>query len=115
MLVSQGAHTFASANNVPTCDGTALIAPRCIVEWEYWKKMDAGLPPCTPAKDPGGKMLMQDTVGAIALDPNGKLAAGVSRCAIVLACSCTHSTHSGGLLLKHPGRIGEVNESRDCL
>ena len=53
-------------------------------------------------------MPMQDTVGAVSWDAKGKLAAGVSRSAISLTYHCTHFVCSGGLLLKHPGRIGEV-------
>ena len=51
---------------------------------------------------------MQDTVGAISWDSRGNLASGVSRFAIALASSHAHLAHSGGLLLKYPGRIGEV-------
>lgn len=110
MLVSQGAHTFATSNEVPTCDLAALVAPRCISEWEHWKKILVDLPSSTPQKYLDVETPMQDTVGAISLDSNGKLAAGVSRFAISLACSCTHLVRSGGLLLKYPGRIGEVRK-----
>jgi len=111
MLVSQGARTFATSNGVPTCDLAALVAPRCISEWEHWKKILVDLPPSTPQKYLDVETPMQDTVGAISWDSNGKLAAGVSRSAFSLARSCTHLVGSGGLLLKYPGRIGEV---RNC-
>lgn len=116
MLVSQGARTFAASNGVSTCDFAALVAPRCISEWEHWKKTLVDLPSSTPQEDPSEANPIQDTVGAISWDSNGKLAAGVSRFATDLACSRTHShlVHSGGLLLKYPGRIGEVRKLYVC-
>ena len=113
MLVSQGARTFAASSDVPTCDPAALVTPRCVSEWEHWKKMLDDPPPSIPRQDLGAEMPMQDTVGAISWDLNGRLAAGVSRFVIALTCSCTHLVHSGGLLLKYPGRIGEVRERYD--
>lgn len=110
MLVSQGAHTFAASNDVPICDTTALVAPRCIAEWKNWKKILTDLSPRTSTKDLVAGMPLQDTVGAISCDLNGKLAAGVSRFVVFVTRSCAHSVHSGGLLLKHPGRIGEVRK-----
>ena len=110
MLVSQGARTFAASNGIPTCDFTALIAPRCISEWEHWNRTLVDLPSPTPQKDLNKAKPMQDTVGAISWDSNGKLAAGVSRFVTALACSHIHLVHSGGLLLKYPGRIGEVRK-----
>lgn len=114
MLVSQGARAFAASNDIHTCDFTALVAPRCISEWEHWKKILVDSPSSTPQKDLDVAMPMQDTVGAISWDLNGNLAAGVSRFATGSACSCTHSVHSGGLLLKYPGRIGEVRKLSIC-
>ena len=103
-------------NDVPTCDPAALVSPRCVSEWEYWKKILVDSPPPIP-QDLDGEMptQMQDTVGAISWDLNGKLAAGVSRSVIALACSRTHLVHSGGLLLKYPGRIGEVRNGTAVL
>ena len=110
MLVSQGARRFAASNGVPTCDFATLVAPRCVSEWDHWKKMLSDPPPSIPKQDQGPEIPMQDTVGAISCDSNGGLAAGVSRFALAPARACTHSVHSGGLLLKHPGRIGEVRK-----
>lgn len=110
MLVSQGARTFAASNGVPTCDFAALVAPRCISEWEYWKKTLTDSQISTTQNPLDGEKPMQDTVGAISWDSDGKLAAGVSRFFIRLTCSRIHLFRSGGLLLKYPGRIGEVRK-----
>lgn len=114
MLVSQGAYSFAASNDVPTCDAATLVAPHSIAEWKNWKKVLADAP-STSAKDPAAEMPIQDTVGAVSWDSNGKLAAGVSRFTIVLSSSCTNPVRSGGLLLKCPGRIGEVRKSHGHL
>lgn len=113
MLVSQGARTFAASNDVPTCDPTTLVAPRCASEWAHWNKMLSDILPSIPKQEPDAEMPMQDTVGAISWDSNGKLATGVSRFVIVLVCSCAHLIRSGGLLLKYSGRIGEVRKWYD--
>src|SRR5258708_5227561 len=110
MLVSQGAYTFAASNGVSTCDAETLAAPHCIAEWKNWKKILADSQPSTLAEDLAAEMPIQDTVGAISWDSNGKLAAGVSRFTIVLSRPCAHLIRSGGLLLKYPGRIGEVRQ-----
>jgi taspase (threonine aspartase 1) len=109
MLVAQGARAFAVSNGIPVCDPAALAAPRCIAEWEYWKTF-VGSPPSVQSDDLRAAVPMQDTVGAISWDSNGKLASGVSRFVIPLPTSCAHPSCSGGLLLKHPGRIGEVRK-----
>ena len=90
MLVSQGAHTFAVSNDVPRCDPTVLVAPRCTIEWEYWKKALSDSSSFIPKQDRNVEMPMQDTVGAISWDSNGKLAAGVSRFVIAPACVLSH-------------------------
>ena len=110
MLVSQGARTFAASNGIPTCDPTALAAPHSISEWEHWKKILRDSSSSTTKPDQGAEMPMQDTVGAISWNSNGGLAAGVSRFVLAPLCARTHSVNSGGLLLKYPGRIGEVRK-----
>lgn len=57
---------------------------------------------------------MQDTVGAVAWDAEGNMAAGVSRSAERCSSTFVDTTDvcdSGGLLLKYSGRIGEVRLS----
>ncbi|KAI1794131.1 N-terminal nucleophile aminohydrolase [Ganoderma leucocontextum] len=106
ILVSSGASEFAKSNGLQ-CPSESLISPRARREWVHWNsKLDATRS-CAPSGGPSNSTgqlaspLMQvdglhdrqDTVGAVAWDADGHLAAGVS---------------SGGLLLKLPGRIGEA-------
>ncbi|KAG8213660.1 hypothetical protein J3R82DRAFT_10354 [Butyriboletus roseoflavus] len=73
-----------------------MVAPSAREDWERWMKRydevaladELAAGPMASPRD-----AMQDTVGAIAWDSEGNLAAGVS---------------SGGLLLKYSGRVGEV-------
>ena len=102
-----------------------LVTPRALADWRMWKRRleehlhPASIPVPVPVPVPPTRGLtdVQDTVGAVALDAQGATAAGVSRCVCVirsllvclpsLTCRC-HLVLSGGLLLKWPGRIGEV-------
>ncbi|KAF8332780.1 nucleophile aminohydrolase, partial [Cantharellus anzutake] len=90
MLASQGAVSFAQKTDIRTVSPEELITPRATQNWKTWKwrmeeqRHEMGVP----------EHDVQDTVGAVALDSKGRLAAGVS---------------SGGILLKQPGRIGEEN------
>ncbi|KAM5531577.1 hypothetical protein V8D89_014746 [Ganoderma adspersum] len=106
LLVSSGASEFAKSTGLQ-CLPESLITIRARREWADWKsKLDAarscassgGPPnstgqPATSLIHTDGLHDKQDTVGAVAWDAEGHLAAGVS---------------SGGLLLKLPGRIGEA-------
>lgn len=86
-----------------------IISPRALREWQKWKsRLDH------PAHDDDQESLpqdaMQDTVGAVAWDDEGNLAAGVSRCVLRIALlEESRIVPSGGLLLKYSGRIGEVS------
>ncbi|KAF9051174.1 N-terminal nucleophile aminohydrolase [Hymenopellis radicata] len=90
MLVAHGARQFGESRLDPSCfvDPEALVHPKAFENWTRWKDV---------LRNPSTEITydkMQDTVGAITFrrEPN-EIAAGVS---------------SGGLLLKHPGRIGEA-------
>jgi beta-aspartyl-peptidase (threonine type) len=86
LLVGQGAQRFAQKMGFPTCDLTDLAVPR---EFERWQKLlydrtYSARKSFTHATD---------TVGCVALDQAGHLAAGTS---------------TGGTPNKLPGRVGDV-------
>jgi beta-aspartyl-peptidase (threonine type) len=115
LLVGQGAERFAEAAGVPYCDPAALIVERERKRWEQLHRQgdyqtqdafgarraedrglkieDRGLPPSS-ILDPLSSILKNpnDTVGAVALDRYGNLAAGTS---------------TGGTANKLPGRVGD--------
>jgi L-asparaginase / beta-aspartyl-peptidase len=89
MLVGMGASRFAREHGIETCGQDDLITVR---EIERWRELQANQKFRTrdafhKKKLPGG------TVGAVALDSNGNIAAGTS---------------TGGTPNKYPGRIGDT-------
>jgi beta-aspartyl-peptidase (threonine type) len=115
LLVAQGAERFAETAGVPFCDPAELIVERERKRWEQlrqqgdyqaqdafgsrrvedggWKIEDRGLPRSSMLR-PSSSILENpsDTVGAVALDRDGNLAAGTS---------------TGGTANKLPGRVGD--------
>lgn len=86
LLVGQGAQRFAHKTGFSSCDLTDLAVPR---EFERWQKLLFGqtsLPRQAFAPP-------SDTVGCVALDRAGHIAAGTS---------------TGGTPNKMPGRVGDV-------
>ena len=86
LLVGQGAQRFAHKMGFSSCDLTDLAVPR---EFERWQKQLFGQG--SPA--PQASAPPSDTVGCVALDRSGHVAAGTS---------------TGGTRNKMPGRVGDV-------
>jgi beta-aspartyl-peptidase (threonine type) len=82
LLSGEGAHEFARSRGVPLCDPEELIVDR---ERDRYRRSKAG------AGNSRGS-LPSDTVGAVACDSRGRVAAASS---------------TGGTFLKLPGRIGD--------
>lgn len=88
LLVGPGALQFATTIGFPLCDPAELIHPR---EHALWRSAVAGLPTSSPPRRIAGSD-SRGTVGAVALDARGGLAAGTS---------------TGGTCCKLPGRVGD--------
>src|SRR5271154_2782851 len=88
-FVGTGAERFARQHGMALCDNSDLVVPR-ERERLYKAQADelAGLPDVTFS----GSLESHDTVGAVALDVHGNIAAGTS---------------TGGTLNKAPGRVGD--------
>jgi len=91
-LVAEGAERFAAEHGIPLCDNSELIIPREVERLRRFKA--AGKPDSTFAGAAAevSRTSSHDTVGAVALDADGNLAA---------------ATSTGGTLNKTPGRVGD--------
>lgn len=85
LLVGSGAERFAESVGVAFCDPAVLIVPR---ERERWQELQQRATRAQDAFMPHP----QDTVGAVALDDRGNIAA---------------ATSTGGTANKLPGRVGD--------
>jgi len=83
VLVGEGAQRFALQQDVIVCDPGALVSPRERQRWETMKGLDTSA---------WAAELFGDTVGAVALDQHGNLAA---------------ATSTGGSPMKPLGRVGD--------
>ena len=85
MLVGAGAEKFAVANGIPLCAPEELITPGARTAWSRCKEGGH-----SPQHHLGHEQ--HGTVGAVAIDSQGRLAAGTS---------------TGGTCCKLPGRVGD--------
>jgi len=88
LLVGMGATRFAREHKVATCPPDYLVTAR---ELERWKGLQSAARFAARDAFVRGKM-PSDTVGAVALDRHGNVAAGTS---------------TGGTPNKYPGRVGD--------
>ena len=86
-FVGEGAERFAAEHGIPLCDKSELVIPR---EVERLKAFQAHA--AEQAPDLFAPAISHDTVGAVALDRDGNIAA---------------ATSTGGTLNKAPGRLGD--------
>ena len=86
-FVAEGAERFAAEHGIPLCDNEDLIIPREIRRLREFQARIAEEKP-----DLFAPTISHDTVGAIALDGDGDVAA---------------ATSTGGTLNKAPGRLGD--------
>jgi L-asparaginase / beta-aspartyl-peptidase len=91
-FVAEGAERFASENGISLIENSDLVLPR---EVERWKNAAEQRYLSVPAEFSGkvdSDLDSHDTVGAVALDGHGNIAA---------------ATSTGGTLNKAPGRVGD--------
>ncbi|HTR27303.1 MAG TPA: isoaspartyl peptidase/L-asparaginase [Terriglobales bacterium] len=86
-FVAEGAERFAAEHGIELCKNEDLIIPREVERLRAYQAQQS-----THGNDLFAPEISHDTVGAIALDRNGNIAA---------------STSTGGTLNKDPGRLGD--------
>jgi beta-aspartyl-peptidase (threonine type) len=90
-FVAQGAEQFAASHGLPLIDNSELVLDRERERLAEAQRLErSGVPDATFTGSPSQES--HDTVGAIALDSQGRLAA---------------ATSTGGTLNKAPGRVGD--------
>jgi beta-aspartyl-peptidase (threonine type) len=85
-FVAQGAERFAQEHGIPLCSNEDLITPREVERLRVFQSS------ATDKQELFAPAISHDTVGAVALDAEGNIAA---------------ATSTGGTLNKAPGRLGD--------
>jgi L-asparaginase / beta-aspartyl-peptidase len=85
-FVAEGAERFAAEHGIPLCENEDLVIPREVDRLRQYQAREA------PSQDVFAPAVSHDTVGAVALDAEGDIAA---------------ATSTGGTLNKAPGRLGD--------
>src|SRR5271167_1722332 len=91
-FVAEGAERFAAEHGIELCRNEDLIIPREVERLREYQALASTDGNDLFASEIPHDMLSHDTVGAVALDRNGNIAA---------------STSTGGTLNKAPGRLGD--------
>lgn len=91
-FVADGAERFAAEHGITLCHNEDLIIPREVARLREYQSQVSGDGKDLFAPAISSDMLSHDTVGAVALDREGNIAA---------------STSTGGTLNKAPGRLGD--------
>jgi len=90
-FVGEGAERFAAEHGVPLCENKDLVIAREVERLCDYQRAAANAPP-KDGNDLFAPVISHDTVGAVALDRDGNIAA---------------ATSTGGTLNKAPGRLGD--------
>jgi beta-aspartyl-peptidase (threonine type) len=91
-FVGEGAERFAEEHGVELCANEELVIPREVERLREYQRAAAGNESAKDGKDLFAPEISHDTVGAVALDRSGNIAA---------------ATSTGGTLNKAPGRLGD--------
>jgi len=91
-FVAEGAEKFAAEHGIQLCRNEDLVIPREVERLREYQQQAAGREPRKDGNDLFAPSISHDTVGAVALDRNGNIAA---------------ATSTGGTLNKAPGRLGD--------
>jgi beta-aspartyl-peptidase (threonine type) len=98
MMIGEGAETFARQNGITMVEESYFWTPNRRTQWERMRMQDSLRADSVRRAGQGAAYSVPDerkwgTVGAVALDRNGNLAAGTS---------------TGGMMMKRFGRVGDV-------
>jgi beta-aspartyl-peptidase (threonine type) len=91
-FVAEGAEGFAAEHGIPLCRNEDLVIPREVERLRKYQQAAAGQESTNDGNDLFAPSISHDTVGAVALDRSGNIAA---------------ATSTGGTLNKAPGRLGD--------